>query len=45
MVMGPEAAKQWLMQHREVEAYLITDDGQGGSAIWQTPDWPEPSVQ
>jgi thiamine biosynthesis lipoprotein len=45
MVMGPEAAKQWLMQHREVEAYLITDDGQGGSAIWQTPDWPEPIVQ
>jgi len=45
MVMGPEAAKLWLLRHREVEAYLIVDDGQGGFISWQTPDWPERSAQ
>ncbi len=40
MVMGPEDGKAWLSQHREVEAYLVIDDGQGGYAVWSTPGWP-----
>ena len=39
MVMGTEGAKQWLTAHREVEGYLISDDGQGGYAVWMTPGW------
>ena len=41
MVMGTSAAKEWLMVHPEVEAYLISDDGKGGYAIWATPNWPQ----
>ncbi len=40
MVMGTEAAQVWLGRHREFEAYLISDDGQGGLVIWTTPGWP-----
>lgn len=40
MVMGPEEGKAWLSQHREVEAYLIIDDGSGGYVVWNTPGWP-----
>ncbi|HQW07219.1 MAG TPA: FAD:protein FMN transferase [Flavobacteriales bacterium] len=40
MVMGPEEGKTWLAQHREVEAYLIIDDGASGYVIWNTPGWP-----
>ncbi|MBK9175694.1 MAG: FAD:protein FMN transferase [Flavobacteriales bacterium] len=41
MVMGPDAAKAWLAAHREVEGYLISDDGMGGYAVWMTEGWPE----
>ena len=41
MVMGTDAAKDWLVQHREVDAYLISDDGKGGYAVWSTAGWPE----
>lgn len=40
MVMGPEDAKAWLTLHREVEAYLIIDDGRGGCLVWSTAGWP-----
>lgn len=40
LVMGPEEAKSWLDRNREVEAYLISDDGAGKYAIWTTPGWP-----
>jgi thiamine biosynthesis lipoprotein len=40
MVMGTEEAKGWLTQHRVVEAYLISDDGKGGYAVWSTAGWP-----
>lgn len=40
MVMGTTAAKEWLSMHPEVDAYLISDDGKGGYAIWSTPNWP-----
>lgn len=40
MVMGTEEAKGWLTQHRDVEAYLISDDGKGGYAVWSTAGWP-----
>lgn len=40
MVMGTEAAKQWLSAHPEVQGYLISDDGQGGYAVWATEGWP-----
>jgi thiamine biosynthesis lipoprotein len=40
MVMGPEEAKSWLGEHREVEAYLIIDDGNSGYSVWITPGWP-----
>ena len=40
LVLGPDEAKNWLRQNREVEAYLISDDGAGGYAIWNTPGWP-----
>ena len=40
MVMGPEQARSWLARHREMEAYLVTDDGSGGYAVWTTPGWP-----
>ncbi len=40
MVMGPEEAKAWLTLHREVEAYLIIDDGRGGYLVWSTAGWP-----
>ncbi len=40
MVMGTEEAKAWLTQHRDVEAYLISDDGKGGYAVWSTAGWP-----
>lgn len=42
LVMGPDEAKAWLTAHREVEAYLITDDGAGGYAVWHMPGWPSP---
>lgn len=41
MVMGTDAAQEWLMAHREVEAYLISDDGKGGYAVWMTEGWPK----
>lgn len=41
MVMGTDAAKAWLGRHREFEAYLLSDDGEGGLAVWSTPGWPE----
>ena len=41
MVMGPEQAQTWLAQHRELEAYLVTDDGSGGYAVWTTAGWPK----
>lgn len=41
MVMGTEGARQWLASHPEVEGYLISDDGQGGYAVWMTEGWPE----
>ncbi|MDQ3101100.1 MAG: FAD:protein FMN transferase, partial [Bacteroidota bacterium] len=40
LVMGPEGAKNWLQLNRDVEAYLISDDGSGGYAVWSTPGWP-----
>lgn len=40
MVMGTAAAKDWLALHREVEGYLISDDGNGGYAVWTTEGWP-----
>ncbi|HOP43323.1 MAG: FAD:protein FMN transferase [Flavobacteriales bacterium] len=40
MVMGPEAARAWLADHPEFEAYLVMDDGQGGMSVWTTPGWP-----
>lgn len=41
MVMGPDAAQEWLSAHREVEGYLISDDGKGGYAVWMTKGWPK----
>lgn len=41
MVMGPDAAQEWLTVHREVEGYLISDDGKGGYAVWMTEGWPK----
>lgn len=40
MVMGTEPAKAWLLRHPELEAYLISDDGRGGYAVWHTAGWP-----
>lgn len=40
MVMGTEQAKAWLSRHPELEAYLISDDGLGGYAVWHTNGWP-----
>jgi thiamine biosynthesis lipoprotein len=40
MVMGTEPAKQWLSRHPELDAYLISDDGSGGYAVWSTAGWP-----
>jgi thiamine biosynthesis lipoprotein len=40
MVMGGERAKDWLSRHPEVQAYLISDDGKGGYALWMSPGWP-----
>ena len=40
LVMGPDAAKEWLLRDGTVEAYLVSDDGQGGYAVWTTPGWP-----
>jgi thiamine biosynthesis lipoprotein len=40
MVMGTEQAKQWLSRHPELDAYLISDDGSGGYAVWSTEGWP-----
>lgn len=41
MVMGTHTAKEWLSVHREVEGYLISDDGKGGYAVWMTVGWPK----
>jgi thiamine biosynthesis lipoprotein len=41
MVLGPADAQAWLSRHREVEAYLIMDDGHNGYVVWKTPGWPE----
>jgi thiamine biosynthesis lipoprotein len=40
MVLGPADARAWLSRHREVEAYLVMDDGRGGTEVWTTPGWP-----
>ena len=40
MVMGTEGAKKWLSTHPEVQGYLISDDGDGGYAVWMTRGWP-----
>jgi len=40
MVLGTEEARAWLTQHRDVEAYLISDDGKGGYTVWSTGGWP-----
>lgn len=42
LVMGPDAAREWLLRDGTVEAYLISDDGQGAYAVWTTPGWPSP---
>lgn len=41
MVMGTDQAKQWLSRHPEVDAYLISDDGNGAYAVWHTEGWPK----
>ena len=40
MVMGTDQAKQWLARHPDLDAYLISDDGLGGYAVWHTNGWP-----
>ncbi|MEZ4755952.1 MAG: FAD:protein FMN transferase [Flavobacteriales bacterium] len=40
MVLGTEQAKAWLSRHPEVDAYLISDNGTGGYAVWRTNNWP-----
>ncbi|HWR99822.1 MAG TPA: FAD:protein FMN transferase [Prolixibacteraceae bacterium] len=37
MVMGLEKAKEFLSDHRDIEAYFISDDQQGGYAVFYTP--------
>jgi thiamine biosynthesis lipoprotein len=40
LVLGPEEAQAWLLREGSVDAYLISDDGQGGFEVWTTPGWP-----
>lgn len=45
MVMGTEKAKQILARHPELAAYLIYDDGEGHSIIWNSPNFPSSSTR
>jgi thiamine biosynthesis lipoprotein len=40
MVMGRERAQGWLARHPELQAYLISDDANGGFDVWHTTGWP-----
>jgi hypothetical protein len=35
--MGLEKSKEFLSDHRDIEAYFISDDQQGGYAVFYTP--------